>query len=78
MDALKYKDYIRYNLVGHVLSIEDMIKCILLNGRTEQDQLDRLWHRWGDNIKTMDLKNMGRCKRPQIFQESGATLKSRC
>jgi hypothetical protein len=52
---------------------------LLLHGEpTEQDQLERLWHRWGDNMKTMDLKNMRRWKGPQIFQELGATLKSRC
>ena len=29
-------------------------------------------------MKTVDLKNMRRCKGSQIFQESGATLKFRC
>jgi len=29
-------------------------------------------------MKTMDLKNMRRCKGLHIFLESGATLKSRC
>jgi hypothetical protein len=58
---------------------------LLLHGEpTEQDQLERLWQRWifakvsqVENMKTMDL-NMRRCKGPQIFQESGGTLKSKC
>jgi hypothetical protein len=66
--------------VGHVFKHRGYDKMhLLLHGEpTEQDQLKRLWHRWGDNMKTVDLKNMRRCKGPQIFQESGATLNSRC